>query len=417
MLNIERAYIHPQLCKKFLTYVEHKRLMKYTPSQLWFMDAKFGIFIHWGIYSLLKRGEWVMHNEKIPISKYEPLKDMFEASLFEPQEWVELFKDAGARYVTFTSKHHDGFCMYDSALTEYKVTNTPLGRDVVGELRDACNDEGLKLFLYYSQLDWHHPDYYPLGRTGQYAGRVEGGDWERYLEYYIGQVRELAVNYKPVGFWFDGMWDKPDADWKLHDLYQMIHSILPNALIGNNHHRKPYPGEDFQIFEQSLPGEEGGVIKNTTYISDLPLETCLTINNSWGYNEQDHQHKSVEKLLEYLVKTAGMNSNLLLNVGPRPDGTIQKEHATRLIRIGEWLRKYGEAIYRTRGVSVEENYSVTRRDEVQYLMITTKESNVLKVPFKYARLHSLTPLKFELSNSVLYISEWSKEPIEILKLE
>jgi len=157
--------------------------MKYTPSQLWFMDAKFGIFIHWGIYSLLKRGEWVMHNEKIPISKYEPLKDMFEASLFEPQEWVELFKDAGARYVTFTSKHHDGFCMYDSALTEYKVTNTPLGRDVVGELRDACNDEGLKLFLYYSQLDWHHPDYLPR-RNWEIDRSTEGADFDRYIAYH-----------------------------------------------------------------------------------------------------------------------------------------------------------------------------------------------------------------------------------------
>jgi alpha-L-fucosidase len=307
----------------------------------WFREAKFGVFIHWGVYSIIGRGEWVMHNEKIPIREYEKLKGIFNPALFDADEWCGVFKDAGARYITFTTKHHDGFCMFDTKLTDYKITNTPFGRDVVRELVEACRKEGLKVFFYYSLLDWHHPDYYPLGFTGQYSGRPEGGNWSRYLEYYHGQVRELCENYGEIGgFWFDGWWDRPDADWRLNELYEMIHELQPSALVGNNHHVDPFPGEDFQIFEQDVPGENTAGF-NTAGVSGLPLESCLTINNSWGYNASDNNYKSLDALKGYFLRTWERGANLLLNVGPLPCGLLVPRQASTLKEIGSWIRGLG----------------------------------------------------------------------------
>lgn len=307
----------------------------------WFRNARLGIFIHWGIYSILGRGEWVMHNEKMSIQEYEKLASIFNPVRFNADEWVSVFKEAGARYITFTTKHHDGFCMFDSRLTDYKVTRTPFRRDVLRELTEAAGRAGLKVFFYYSLLDWHHPDYYPLGLTGQYAGRKPGGNWEKYLDYYIGQVRELCENYEAGGFWFDGWWDKPDADWRLTDLYETIRSLRPSALIGNNHHVDPFPGEDFQIFEQDVPGENTAGF-NKAKVSNLPLETCMTINNSWGYNKDDKNYKSSEELIGVLRKVNGLGANLLLNVGPLPSGELDPEQVKRLKEVGAWVRKnYG----------------------------------------------------------------------------
>lgn len=304
----------------------------------WFRGARFGIFIHWGVYSIVGRGEWVMHNEKLPICEYEKLKDIFNPAQFDAGEWCRTFREAGAKYVTFTTKHHDGFCMFDTKLTDYKVTNTPFGRDVVRELVEACRKEGLKIFFYYSLLDWHHHDYYPLGVTGQFSGRPEGGEWEKYLEYYHGQVRELCENYGEIGgFWFDGWWDKPDADWRLGELYDMIHALQPSALIGNNHHVNPFPGEDFQIFEQDVPGENTAGF-NVAGVSNLPLESCLTMNDSWGYNASDNNYKSLDTLKSYFIKTWSRGANLLLNLGPLPCGLLVPKQVSLLREIGIWMR-------------------------------------------------------------------------------
>lgn len=308
----------------------------------WFKKAKLGIFIHWGVYSILGRGEWVMQNDRISVQEYEKLFKQFNPVLFNAKEWVKVFKEAGAKYITFTTKHHDGFCMYDSKLTDYKVTNAPFCRDILRELAEATIDAGLKIFFYYSLLDWHHLDYYPLGTTGQYSGRKPGGRWENYLDYYINQVRELCENYGEVGgFWFDGWWDKPDADWHLGELYNSIHSLQPSALIGNNHHVNPFQGEDFQIFEQDVPGENTAGF-NKAMVSNLPLETCLTINNSWGYNKEDKNYKSSGELIEILRRVNGLGANLLLNVGPLPTGELDPEQVKRLREIGAWVKaNYG----------------------------------------------------------------------------
>ena len=206
-----------------------------TPNILaknWFEDAKFGLFIHWGVYSLLGKGEWVMENDKIPIAEYRKLPLQFNPAKFDAEAWVKVAKTAGARYITITTKHHDGFCLYDSRLTDYDVVDaSPYGKDPIKALAEACRKHRIKLFFYYSLLDWHHPDYFPLGKTGHHAGREEKGDWEKYVAYYQGQVRELCTNYGEIGgFWFDGWWDRPEAAWDLEGTYKLIHELQPGAL-------------------------------------------------------------------------------------------------------------------------------------------------------------------------------------------
>jgi len=316
----------------------------------WFQDAKFGMFIHWGIYSLLQDGEWVMNNRGITVAEYETLAPQFNPAKFDPAAWVALAKAAGMRYITITSKHHDGFAMFDSRVSDWDIVDrTPYGRDVLRPLAEEARKQGLKIFFYYSQLDWHHPDYYPRGQTGQRAGRPDGGEWYRYLDYMDDQLRELLTNYGPIGgIWFDGMWDRYDADWRLDRTYRMIHALQPAALIGSNHHRLPYPGEDFQMFEKDLPGQNT-IGFNTTEVGGLPLETCETMNGSWGYRLTDRDFKSTAQLIGYLVNAAGRDANFLLNVGPMPNGEIQPEFAARLREIGTWLAAHGDAIYGTRG--------------------------------------------------------------------
>ena len=334
-----------------------KTQARYQPSAAnlaareWFQNARFGLFVHWGVYSVLGDGEWVMNNRKIPIADYEKLPAQFNPVMFDPVEWVALAKAAGMKYITITSKHHDGFAMFDSKISDYDIVDrTPYKKDVLKALADECHKQGIKLFFYYSQLDWHHPDYFPRGRTGRDAERPEHGNWPRYLDYMNAQLRELLTNYGEIGgIWFDGWWDRPDADWQLDRTYALIHELQPQALIGANHHRRPFPGEDFQMFEKDLPGGRTAEFNKDSEIGDLPLETCETMNGAWGFNITDRKYKSTRDLIRYLVKAAGSNGNFLLNVGPMPNGRIQPEFETRLREIGAWLAKNGDAIYGTRG--------------------------------------------------------------------
>lgn len=326
-------------------------------ARQWFQDAKFGLFIHWGVYSLLggagEKGiaEWVMHNKKISLKDYEKLPPYFNPISFNAQEWVKTAKDAGIKYITITTKHHDGFAMYDSKVSNYNIVNsTPYGKDILKQLAEECKEQGIKLFFYHSHLDWHHPDYFPRGNTGQANGRPESGNWNNYLTYMNTQLTELLTNYGNVaGIWFDGMWDKKDADWQLDKTYSLIHKLQPAALIGNNHHLTPFPGEDFQMFEKDLPGQNLSGHSATSVIGKLPLETCETMNGSWGFNLVDNNFKSTKTLIQYLVKAAGHNANFLLNTGPMPNGKIQPENVKTLKEIGDWLKKNGETVYGTRG--------------------------------------------------------------------
>lgn len=328
-----------------------------------FRQDRFGIFIHWGIYSVLGHGEWVMNQEKITVDKYEPVAKEFNPVKFNADEWCRLFKDAGAKYITITSKHHDGFAMWDSKVSDWDIVDrTPYKKDVLKQLAEACKKHGLKLYFYHSHLDWHHPEYFPHSRTGHDTGRAESGDISKYLDYMDAQLAELlGGEYGEVaGIWFDGWWDQqtPDEkddpqntliDWRLAKTYNLIHGLQPKCLIGNNHHVKTFDGEDFQMFERDLPGEVTTFWNKDAKIGQLPLETCDTLNGNWGYDSRDQKFKSVREIVHYLVKAAGRDANLLLNIGPKSDGTIDDISAERLRGMGEWVAKFEPTFRGTRG--------------------------------------------------------------------
>jgi alpha-L-fucosidase len=254
------------------------------------------------------------------------------------------------KYIVITSKHHDGFAMFNSKLTDWDIVDrTPYKKDVLKMLADECHKQGIKIFFYYSQLDWNQNNYFPRGNTGQFSGRPDQGDWNAYIEYMNGQLTELLTNYGEIGgIWFDGWWDKKDADWQLEKTYKLIHDLQPACLVGSNHHQAPKPGEDFQMFEKDLPGGNTTGFSGESKIGALPLETCETMNNSWGFNLLDKRYKSSKDLIHYLVKAAGYNSNFLLNVGPMPNGKIQPEFIDTLKVVGKWMNDFGETIYGTR---------------------------------------------------------------------
>jgi len=360
-----------------------------TPENLktreWFESARFGLFIHWGVYSQLGDGEWVMNQQRIPVKAYEKLPSFFNPTQFNAKEWVQMAKDAGMKYITITSKHHDGFAMYDSKVSDYNIVDsTPYSQDVLKLLADECRAQGIRLFFYHSQLDWHHPDYFPRGSTGNdYTGRPDKGDWYKYLDYMDAQLAELLTNYGPVaGIWFDGMWDKKDADWRLEKTYKLIHQLQPAAMVGSNHHRAPYEGEDFQMFEKDLPGHNTTGFSPEQKVGELPKETCETINNSWGFNLQDNKNKTRKELIQYLVKSAGYGANFLLNVGPMPNGKIQPEHTFLLKQMGEWLKANGETIYDTKGgpLSAREWGVMTQKGNKYYIHILNWQDETLTLP-------------------------------------
>jgi len=377
-------------------------------ARQWFQNARFGMFVHWGVYSQLGQGEWVMQNREIPVPTYEWLATTFNPVKFDARAWVSLAKDAGAKYITITSRHHDGFSMFRTAATKYNIVDwTPFKRDPMKELADECHRQGLKLFFYYSQLDWHNPDYWPRGRTGLKTGRPEQGSWPRYLDFMDSQLTELLTQYGSIGgIWFDGMWDKPDADWRLPGTYALIHRLQPSALIVPNHHQAPLPGEDVQTFEQDLPGANTAGF-NTKEIGSLPLETSLTMNDSWGFNITDHRFKSERELIGYLVRAAGNDANLLLNIGPRPDGTIQPEAVERLRDLGRWLKNYGTSVYGTRGgpIAPRDWGVTTQRADTVFVHILDWPDRVLAIPpitgrvVRAVRLSTNTPVEFAQSGA------------------
>lgn len=376
-------------------------------SREWFEDARFGLFIHWGVYSVLGDGEWVMNNQQIPIKAYEKIPAFFNPTEFNPAEWVAMVKDAGMKYITITSKHHDGFAMFDSKISDYNVVKrTPYGKDVLKMLADECHKQGIKLFFYHSQLDWHNPNYFPRGFTGgDWTGRPESGDWNKYLDYMDTQLTELLTNYGEIaGIWFDGMWDKKDADWRLAKTYGLIHQLQPGALVGSNHHRAPYPGEDFQMFEKDLPGHNTTGFAPEQKVGDLPKETCETINNSWGFNLKDDHHKSRKELIQYLVKAAGYGANFLLNVGPMPNGKIQPEHKALLHEMGEWLRANGETIYGTQGgpLTPREWGVTTQQGNKVYVHVLNWQDESLIIPSWGRKIKSA---KLRADQSALKFSE------------
>lgn len=312
----------------------------------WFQEAKFGMFIHWGLYSVPARGEWDQYHSKTSREEYAKYAEQFNPTEFDAKEWVSLAKDAGMKYIVITTKHHDGFCMFDSKLTKYDIVDaTPFGRDPMKELADECRKQGMKLCFYYSVKDWFHPEY-PVDYTyhnkehpnGFHTVRNPDADYAKYFAYLKGQVKELLTNYGDVGIvWWDwcgsAFAENEVENRKLaEDLVKSIHEWQPETLINN---RMGGIGADYGTPEQSIPGSK----QNTAF------EVCMTLNGAWGYSKDDHDYKSAETVIRNLVDIASKGGNYLLNVGPTQDGVITSEAQVILREVGEWLSVNGESIY------------------------------------------------------------------------
>lgn len=350
-----------------------------------FAESRLGIFIHWGLYSTFAQGEWYMNNASVDAREYAKAMNGFYPHRFDARQWVSAFKAAGAKYICFTTRHHEGFSMWDTRWSDYNIMNTPYGKDIVRQLAEECHRQGIKLHLYYSHIDWTREDY-PAGRTGRGTKRLDRADWPAYYRFMNNQLTELLTNYGEIGaIWFDGWWDH-DVDsvpfnWELEEQYKLIHDLQPGCLVGNNHHQTPFEGEDIQIFERDVPGENKAGLSGQD-ISALPLETCQTMNHSWGYRVTDQEYKSTRELIQLLVRTSGKGANLLLNVGPQPDGTLPEAALTRLAEMGKWLDRYGESIYATvaGGYREGDNLITTRNGNVLYVHILNTDIEQVKMP-------------------------------------
>jgi len=402
-----------------------------------FQDNRFGMFVHWGVSSMLGAGEWVMQNRNIKVKDYALLKETFYPSQFNAAEWVAAAKSAGMKYIVFITRHHDGFSNWDTKQSDWKITNTPYGKDALKQLAEECKKQGMQLGLYYSTLDWFREDYpYSTGRTGQGTGRKTGGDYPSYLKFMKAQLTELLTNYGDImSIWFDGHWDQTNPegstdrssriDWKYNEIYELIHQLQPACLIGNNHHLDPLLGEDFQMFEKDLPGQNHTGLSFQKPSDQLPLETCETMNNSWGYNITDHAHKSVKDLIHYLVKAASLNTNFLLNVGPMPNGKIQSENIDTLKLLGNWMKQNAASIQGTRGniIPTQEWGVVTAKEKSVFVHVLKQiDADYIFVPFtkgkiKLANLYATkSNIKFkQVEEGVfVYLKNVQQDPIDTI---
>lgn len=396
-----------------------------------FQDSKFGIFLHWGLYSMLATGEWTMSDKNLNYKEYAKLAGGFYPSRFNAAEWVSAIKAAGAKYICFTTRHHEGFSMFHTHYSDYNIVDaTPFKRDILKELADECHKQGIRLHLYYSHIDWYREDA-PWGWTGRGTGRPSAeGNWDSYYNFMNNQLTELLTNYGEIGaIWFDGYWDQkynPNFDWRLPEQYRLINQLQPACLIANNHHLSPFEGEDIQIFERDLPGENKAGMSGQG-ISSLPLETCETMNGMWGYKITDQNYKSAKTLIHYLVKAAGKNANLLMNIGPQPDGELPEIAIQRLAEVGKWFQVYGETIYETRGgyVSPHPWGVTTQRGNKLYVHILELQDKALYIPLRGYKVNYIIdfltrqPLKYQKSPEgiTLQLKEVPTEIDKVIEVE
>ncbi len=397
----------------------------------WFRQAKFGMFIHWGPYSLASvEASWpIMEPEaqwNITEAEYVTLYKRFNPVQFDPQAWVRLATEAGMRYMVFTTKHHDGFCMFDTALTDYKITKTPYGRDVTAMLANAAHDAGMPLGLYYSPPDMHHPGFRDTSKPVKdtWRGDPTRPEWATYLDYMDAQLRELLTQYGPVALiWFDGLGHQ--EKYQGEQVLNLIHHLQPATLVNN---RIGVPG-DFATPEQFIPDRiptksAANKLQGTTKAmestppsvpapDDFQLwETCMTINGTWAYNKNDTQYKSTKELIQDLVNVVSKGGNLLLDVGPTPEGTIQPEFVERLQAMGKWMKVYGDSIYGTTYGPLQNLAfgKTTAKGKIVYIHVFEWPSeNQLEVPGFQGRVAQITvlgdkkKLKFQQENDKLII--------------
>ena len=330
-----------------------------------FAEQRFGIFIHWGLYANYAQGEWYLQQGELDEKAYSRMMNGFCPSKFDAKEWVRVFKGAGAKYVTITSRHHDGFSMWPTKVDDgYNIANTPFRRDVLGELAEACREVGLQLNFYYSLMDWHRQDY-PAGDCADKVLGLQKGDYASYKKFMLAQIGELIDSYHPGNIWFDGEWEharhQPDGtwkrtlDWDFDSIYDLIHS--KEVLVANNNHQPIRPKEDIQLFERDLPGENGtGFSKDQTVAQDRPIEQCDVIQeNVWGYKIGEKKFRTPEEVCAMICRSAAKDSNLLMNIGPDGSGQLPAKAVEVMAEVGKWMSANGEAIYGTRGAGLVKN--------------------------------------------------------------
>ncbi|AZQ63982.1 alpha-L-fucosidase [Flammeovirga pectinis] len=361
----------------------------------WWQDARFGMFIHWGLYALPARHEWVMSNEKMSREKYEKYAEYFNPDLYNPTEWAKMAKNAGMKYVVFTAKHHDGFCMYDSKFTDYKVTNSPIGKDVMRELVDAFRAEGIRIGLYYSLIDWHHQDFtvkdpiHPLRNNKEEIKKDKKRDKTKYQAYLKNQLTEILSNYGQIDVLFTDFSyaqkenGKGKEYWDSENVYKLIRKLQPQIIINDRLDLKEEKGWDFLSPEQFMPKEW------VTYKGEkTPWETCQTFSGSWGYHRDEYTWKSPHQTIVMLIETVSKGGNLILNVGPTGRGVIQKEAEDRLAQTGEWMKFHSRSIYNCtaapEGIETPDNCLLTYNPETNRLYV-----HVLEWPFKTIYLPGL----------------------------
>lgn len=398
---------------------------QYDARMEWFRHDRFGMFIHWGLYAIPARGEWVRSVEEMPEEAYIPFFEEFNPTSFDPKAWARLAKKAGMKYAVLTAKHHDGFCLFDSALTDWKVTNTPYGRDIVREYLDAFRAEGIRVGLYYSLLDWHHPDYpaygdrqHPLRRDESMKGKTH--DFDKYLDYMHGQVRELCTNYGKLDMmWFDFSYDNLTGEaWRGSELVRMVRSLQPDIILDN---RLEVSGSGFGSIATDSPLEFSGdyvspeqIIPQTGFKDshgrDICWEACITMNDNWGYAALDKNFKPAETIIKKLVECVSKNGNMLLNVGPDARGCIPAESVEILEKIGAWMEKNHASVYGCGGCDLPkpENGRITKNGKTYYYHVM--ENAIGGIPLQGIRRDTVESIRLLMDGSEIKpIDNWIVE--------
>jgi alpha-L-fucosidase len=411
------------LDKGQIGYVPSKENLE---NREWFRDAHFGMFIHWGVSSVLgKEIGWALSGQDI--NKYRENIHVFNPQKFDAASVVKLAKDAGMKYITFTTRHHDSFSMFDTKYSDWNIMNTPYGKDVLKQLSDECQKQGIRLFCYYSLTDFYRADYCQ-GNVKKATGIKGECNWDEYIQLMKNQLTEILTNYGPIyGIWFDGHWDQVNKEnnrsttqkraWKYNEIYSLIHKLQPGCMIVNNHHLAVFPGEDYQTFERDLPGENtgGGYSADAVISKDLPLESNDIIGKSWGYVTNDTVNRSSKELIHLLIKSAGLGANFLLNIGPTPEGEVRPAHRQRLLEMGDWLKTYGETIYGTRKSFMkpaEWGVAVEKEDKV-YLHITNPKVVKKQIELKDFPYELKKASRFESGKNIKFNSDKKNNQIKL----